>query len=853
MRRVIFNNMDCYKILGIEPTRDLKEIKRAYSKLLPLNNPEKDPEGFQALRSAYEQAIAKTNEEDTPDPKDLSPIEEFMLTFEKLYLNFEKRIDITSWQTLLESDVCFQIDTGKEVSNRILNFITKHYYFPSEVWMLFNKYFSWSSKKDKLYGQFQKNFIDFVVSKTIYEDNFRYNNLLNCKENRQEDFLEEYYKISTAIEEYNLYDANKLINICMEICPKHPDLLILISRYKMLIGECDEAIKILTSIIENNNDDVFAYVCRGHHFCRIGKNTEAYEDYIRANALLPNYDEILYSLGRCCIIVGKYEEAISYLEALSKPSQNRREAIILLYTARNYQVDNLLEMLKGKPDDIDLRFKLADLYFSTGKVDESYEILSELENNGRINSGMYLVLSNVLLFKGMKESAYSTCCKAIGMFPDVPSLYTQKALLLDELGNYEESVNTYDIAISMAPDNATNYNNKAYSLNRINRFNEALESANKAIQLAPNVAYGYKNKADALLGLGLFEECFEACEEALNYNIYMVDAYVIKMKLFARVHQYEEALIVYSRAEDLGIRDSKLLHEKANTFRLMGRLDDAIDLCDYINQMDAKNYDAYYCKGLCYFQEENYIDAIRCFETSITNNNNIEDANYYMILGLMNSGNSHEAFKDLNIIIKTNINNKDKFHYLKGEILFSWEKYEDCIIEYKKAIAISPDSAYYYCIGKANNELNRHEEAIKYFNLAIEKDPSDLDAYLDKSFALYEIGKYKECAAECDIVLKTDPNILLAYQNKAWSLFMTGNITEAEVTCNEGLNIDGNYINLLDLKLQIYKKKDMLNEGLAVINRIIEIDPDNKNILNERELLMKHNKRKTGLLGRIFG
>ena len=42
--------MDCYKILEIEKTNDEKIIKKAYSKLLKVYSPEKDPEGFQKLR-----------------------------------------------------------------------------------------------------------------------------------------------------------------------------------------------------------------------------------------------------------------------------------------------------------------------------------------------------------------------------------------------------------------------------------------------------------------------------------------------------------------------------------------------------------------------------------------------------------------------------------------------------------------------------------------------------------------------------------------------------------------------------------------------------------------------------------
>ena len=48
--------MSCWIRLGIEPTQDLDTIRQAYRGRLPTHHPETDPEGFQALRAAYEEA-----------------------------------------------------------------------------------------------------------------------------------------------------------------------------------------------------------------------------------------------------------------------------------------------------------------------------------------------------------------------------------------------------------------------------------------------------------------------------------------------------------------------------------------------------------------------------------------------------------------------------------------------------------------------------------------------------------------------------------------------------------------------------------------------------------------------------
>lgn len=49
--------MDCWNLLGLDANADSRAVKRQYARLLKLTRPDDDPDGFQRLREAYDQAL----------------------------------------------------------------------------------------------------------------------------------------------------------------------------------------------------------------------------------------------------------------------------------------------------------------------------------------------------------------------------------------------------------------------------------------------------------------------------------------------------------------------------------------------------------------------------------------------------------------------------------------------------------------------------------------------------------------------------------------------------------------------------------------------------------------------------
>ena len=848
--------MDSFEILGIEKTDDIKEIRRAYSKLLTKYSPEKDPEGFQRLRAAYENAlsIAKNLGEETEE--NLSPVDKFMEEFQARYKCFEKRIDIDSWRELLEKDICYNIDTSKEISSRILAFLMDNYNFPSNVWSLFNNYFSWTSKKEQLSNEFPANFINFVMYKINNESTFDYEFLKNCNENEQDLFIAEFRKIDDAIYANDLYNASTSINSAKRICEDHPNLLILIGRYLVISGQLREAEKLFSDFINKYPDEINGYYYRGELYSQIGNLKEAYNDYNKILIIDKECYGALNGLVKTCICLKEYEKAIEYVERISDKYAYRDEIMLLSRSANNFYIDSILENDIVGDMSNNQKFKLAKSYYKTGRRDESAEILKELmQSFSDCSSEVFELYCKILIEQNNTELAGSTVCKGLDLFENSIELNFIKADILDSLGKIEMAVEQYDKVIELSENHSIAYNNKSYELNKLKRYNEALECANKSIELEPSSAHTYKNKAISLLGLELYSECLDATEQAINKYQYLSEAYAIKMEALIAVNYLDEALAVYNKAAELGLRDAKLYYQKSRALMYMERYKESISCIDSALELEDKNSDYYYVKGLSYYYIKEYDNAIDLFNSAIDYDNNNGGAYFYKVRCLLNTSRDDEACETIDSAIKLNIGHLDKFYNFKGFIFGDSKKYEDAISQFEKAIEIEPTvGEYYYSAGRAYSDNGNYDKAIEYYKKSIELDPETIETYVNISYCYYNMKNYHSCIEYCTMANEIDDEYSLSHQNKGWAYYQLGDLMNAQKELDIALRLDGNNEDVLLLKLRILTKREQHQEALLVCDRMLEINKSNEDAIKaKKQLLDEMKKQKKGLLRGIFG
>lgn len=169
--------MDCFEILGIARTDEIKKIKKAYAAKTKEFHPEENPEEFQVLHDAYEEAAAwarrTMREAELPAP-DAGPERtddysfaacgegsEWNEAFEKiagaaekssvlwdvrrileqcrnLYLNEPERVKLYHWKDLLEEPQYAEVLRSKEFVAAWYEFLESHHLFPYRIWLYFS-------------------------------------------------------------------------------------------------------------------------------------------------------------------------------------------------------------------------------------------------------------------------------------------------------------------------------------------------------------------------------------------------------------------------------------------------------------------------------------------------------------------------------------------------------------------------------------------------------------------------------------------------------------------------------------------------------------------------------------------
>ncbi len=427
---------------------------------------------------------------------------------------------------------------------------------------------------------------------------------------------------------------------------------------------------------------------------------------------------------------------------------------------------------------------------------------------------MYLANRNFL-------DAKKAFLKAIEINPEVRDPYINMIKYSKYLNEHEEAFKIFDKLISM--NKGTNSFEwelqKSLYLLDIKRFEEAIQPLNKLIELYPENSNLYVAKGKCLYGLKQTEDAIKCFDTAINLDE-NGNAYNSKGFVFKELNKNDEAIKYYKMAEEFNLKYYKIeeIEQMADIYKALNNNEEAI-----------KNYKI----GLEFYIASNSIDLALKTATKI-----------FLILKELNK--NEEASQSYDFIIQQ-FPSCAAAYLFKGQGLFELKEYENSIQCLNAAIELEPNNPLYYCyIGKAFYETNRYDECLNSFNKAIAYDTnysndSEVKEYIElaskKSNAIDFVNKGKEIVQGnsnnfddaikfFDSAIELDPNYSRAYFFKAHALAAMNKDADSIELYNKAIQLEPNLAEAFYSKANILLKMNKYEDAIECYNKTIEISPN---------------------------
>jgi len=343
---------------------------------------------------------------------------------------------------------------------------------------------------------------------------------------------------------------------------------------------------------------------------------EAYQNFLRALKLKPDYDDAHYNLGIILADQGKPEEAVRhYLKAIeikptyAKAHNNLGVAYLNLDNA-DQAAEHLLIALRLDPDFVESYNNLGLARFKQGNVNaaiENYNKALQLDSNmaeahfnlgvalvglGKNEQGIYHIqkaleidpdhagahnnLGGHLLSQGKLDEALKHLTRALSINPDLAEAHNNAGIIQIQQGNLDAAIKHFQDAVRIKPDFRLADNNLKRAL--AIRDNSGMEAENiqNAIKNKPDDPQLHYKMGNYYLGQRELTPAIAEFEKALMLQPNFVAAQNNLAMAYAADQQYDQALAAFKKLLELDPDNAGVYYNIAVLYALQNKEPDSI-------------------------------------------------------------------------------------------------------------------------------------------------------------------------------------------------------------------------------------------------------------------------------------
>jgi tetratricopeptide (TPR) repeat protein len=180
---------------------------------------------------------------------------------------------------------------------------------------------------------------------------------------------------------------------------------------------------------------------------------------------------------------------------------------------------------------------------------------------------------------------------------------------------------------------------------------------------------------------------------------------------------------------------------------------------DFLSSIEKgrDKFDSWYGLGLCYFDQKNYTNAVKCFDRSIKMNAVHGRSYIYKAASLYFDGKAKEALSFINVGLELEKDN-DWGYFYRSKIKYALNDIEGSFKDADKAAGMRPHVSFYFQRGFVALELKKYEVAMMDFVDVVANDPKNADAWYDLAVARMNKGDNAKALADFDRAIELVPS-----------------------------------------------------------------------------------------------
>ena len=413
-----------------------------------------------------------------------------------------------------------------------------------------------------------------------------------------------------------------------------------------------------------------------------------------------------------------------YLKMLDKPAEAEQAE----QAAGKASLDNILD-----------HFLMADEFYRREQFPEAIQEFDRvLERNPSHFWAQYLDALCLLRQKRPAE-ARALLGACLAQRTDFVWLYLLRGFAQEELQAWDAADSDFQKAAQLPLDENTRYVLLVYRAVlriRTDRCNDAIADLQMAIKLKPKAYQAFVNMANAYRRLGDLDQAVAQLDHALQLEPGLAHLYRLRARLHLERNEPERALGDFNQAIE---------GEKSNS---PYRVDDLVD------------------RGRLFLRDKKFNEAVASFDAALASRNDHSQAQRLRAEALFHLGRFEEVVAAFDRYLETG---KPLESVYRGRGLARAElgRYPGAIEDFTKALEMGPTSAVQAYRGWMHLGVDAPKLALRDFELAIELDPKNGDAYNGRGFVHASQGRYREATRDAAESIRLGPPSPRLFYNAA--------------------------------------------------------------------------------------